>query len=537
MMLSGSTTRWTFRRLVDEQAERSPDRRFVEFDGRTVTFGDLRDRVTRAANALLELGAGPGSTVAMLTLNCEEWVDVWLAAAEIGALSTPVNAAFRGDYLVHQLRDSDARLVLVDALLLPLLEAVIDELPDLRVILVRDPSGAGSTPAAPGTVTMLPASVLAEGDAGQVRGGTALDWDDPACLFYTSGTTGPSKGVILTQHSLVSSAATCAAAYRYDERDLLYGAVPLFHLSGSLGVVLPPLLTGASAALDSGFHVHDVWDRVRALRATVYVAVGPMVMMLWSLPAGPEDAQLPLRLVVAAPIPAELHRPIEERYQVTIATGYGMTEVFPLAIHDVTTTSVPGAAGRANPEFEVALVDEDDVQVPVGAVGEIVCRPRSPHTMFEGYRGRPDATLEQLGNLWFHTGDLGRFDADGNLFFADRKKDAIRRRGENISSFEVEQSVLKHRAVAECAAIAVPSPLGEDDVKICVVIASEERVEPSELLAHCERELPRFAVPRYIEVFEALPKNAVGRVQKSILREQPLGPATWDREAQDELVG
>jgi crotonobetaine/carnitine-CoA ligase len=536
-MTDPQARRQTFRALLDERVSTAPDQRFITFDDRDVTFGQLRRRVTSAANALVDLGVQPGDTIAMLMLNCAEWVDVWLAATEIGALSTPVNAAFRGDFLVHQLRDSNAVLILVDAVLRPLLVEVAAEVPDLRVVLVRDPAG-GDVTAAVGGASVVSADALAAGDPERdVPGERALAWDAPACLFYTSGTTGPSKGVVLTQNSLVTSASTVVEAYGYTSDDVLYGAVPLFHMSGSLGVVLPPLLTGASGALDSAFHVHTCWDRVRDTGATVFVGVGPMVMMLWTLPAEERDHELGVRLIVAAPIPAELHRPIEERYGATIATGYGMTEAFPLAIHTVGRPSVPGSAGTPNPGFEVQIVDDDDMAVPTGVVGEIVCRPRSPHTMFEGYRGRPDATLAQLGNLWFHTGDLARLDADGNVFFSDRKKDAIRRRGENISSFEVEQSVLKHPAVLECAAHAVPSELGEDDVKICVVVSDDKTVTEPDLLEHCVATLPKFAVPRYIEIMAALPKNAVGRVQKMVLREHPVGPQTWDRDEADQLVG
>ena len=537
-MIRGADGKTTFRALIDENAAARPDKSFLAIDETSVTFGQLRGRVTSAANGLLALGVGPGDTVAMLTLNCVEWVDVWLAATQIGAISTPVNAAFRGDFLVHQLRDSGAKLILVDHALLPLLVDVAGDLPDLRVVLVRGGTEAiPDVPSALGAMSVHGASVLAEQPSDVVAGGRPLGWNEPACLFYTSGTTGPSKGVILTQQSLALSASSIAAAYAYDASDVLYGAVPLFHLSGSLGLVMPALLTGLSSVLDSGFHVSSCWDRVRAVGATVFVGVGPMVVMLFGLPPDPSDAALPLRLVVAAPIPAELHRAIEERYAVEIGTALGMTEAFPLALSSVGVPTVPGTSGRPNPNFEVVVVDDDDIPVPTGTVGEIVCRPLVPHAMFEGYRNRPEATLEQFRNLWFHTGDLGRFDGEGNLAFSDRKKDAIRRRGENISSFEVEQSILRHPSVAECAAHAVPSPLGEDDVKVCVVLVPGQELPAEDLYAYCAEHLPRFAVPRYIETMDALPKNAVGRVQKMVLRDRPIGAETWDRDAVSEVAG
>jgi carnitine-CoA ligase len=207
---------------------------------------------------------------------------------------------------------------------------------------------------------------------------------------------------------------------------------------------------------------------------------------------------------------------------------YGMTEAFPLAVWGVEDDAEPGSAGHTSPLFDVRIFDDDDAEVPEGQPGEIVCRPRARHVMFEGYHRNPAATAGQWRNGWFHTGDFGRIDATGNLFFVDRKKDAMRRRGENISSYEVEQSVQRHPAVAEVAAHAVPSPVGEDDVKICVIAG--EPVTPEELLQHCIERMPSFAVPRYIELVDDLPRNAVGRVLKYVLRERGVTPGTWDRE-------
>ncbi len=484
------------------------------------------------ANRLLELGVEPGDTIALFTPNCPEWVEVWLAATEIGAITTPVNVAFRDEFLAHQLRDSGAKLVLVESAFVPLLAAVTAQLPDLRLVVVRGAldEAAAQLEAAAG-VGVIASSTLYEGNETAIDGGRPIAWNEPAFVFYTSGTTGLSKGAVLTQNYLLASSHLIGTSYGYRHDDAIFGAVPLFHLSGTQGVLVPSLLNGITGTLDSGFHPGKCWDRVREIGATVFVGVGAMVLMLWDQPADPRDVELPLRLLVAAPIPAELHRAIEARYGLTIASAYGLTEIMPVSIQTVGETVPPGSAGKASPNLDVMIVGDDDEELAVGAVGEIVCRPRAAHVMFDGYRGRPDATVEQTRNLWFHTGDLGRFDDDGNLFYVDRKKDAMRRRGENISSVEVERTVLAHPAVAECAAHGVPSPLGEDDVKICVVLAPGAEAAPEDLLAFCVEHLPKFAVPRYIEVMDALPKNAVGRVQKMRLRERPLGPGTWDAEA------
>ena len=245
---------------------------------------------------------------------------------------------------------------------------------------------------------------------------------------------------------------------------------------------------------------------------------GAMVTMLWNLPPDERDRELPIRFLSAAPVPKELYGPIQERWGCRIVTCYGLSEAFPLTVAGVADDNPPGASGRPNPDFEVQVVDDEDRAVVPGATGEIVCRPRRPHVMFEGYDGRPEATLDQLGNLWFHTGDLGRMDEHGNLTYVDRKKDAMRRRGENISSFEVEQALLRVPAVAEVAAVGHPSDLGEDDVMVCVVATDGADFDVFAFMDFCCDRLPYFAVPRYVDVVDELPKNAVGRVLKHELR-------------------
>jgi carnitine-CoA ligase len=514
--------RLTIPELLDDRVGKSPDATALWLDDLPYTFADLATRSRTAAAALLGLGIRPGEAVALLLESCIELVDVWLAAAAAGVVSVPINIANRGDFLLHQLRDSRSVLVLVDATTAPALRSVAADLPDLRLVVTVGPVDQTGWPA---HVRVVPVDALATAPVSLAPGHP--DWNAPACVLYTSGTTGPSKGVVVTQHYLVTAARIVADAYGLTAADVTYGAVPLFHFSGMLGSVLAAVVAGSSAVVDRRFSVSATWDRVRRYGATGVIAVGSMILMLWNLPTS--DDEPTLRLLAGAPIPAELHRPIQQRYGCGIVTMYGMTEAFPLAVWTVADDAVPGSAGRCSRLFDVRIFDDDDAEVATGEPGEIVCRPRAPHVMFEGYLDNPAATLAQWRNGWFHTGDFGRIDAEGNVFFVDRKKDAMRRRGENISSYEVEQSVLKHPSVADVAAHAVPSEFGEDDVKICVIV--REPVAPQELLAHCVERMPRYAVPRYIEIMEDLPRNAVGRVLKYVLRERGVTAQTWDREA------
>jgi crotonobetaine/carnitine-CoA ligase len=520
--------RYTLPALLDERAAQTPDQPFLYVDDECLTYGELRRRSLLAASRLRGLGIGPGHAVAVLMENCPSYLDVLFGTTRLGALYVPVNTAFRGDFLAHQLRDSQTRVAVVDAELLPRLLEVAVQLPDLRAVLVR---GEYDGAAAPAGVDVLDVTSLLDGPLDPAVEDVAVSWNDICALFYTSGTTGPSKGAALTQHYLAMAGKAVADAWQLEPHETVYGAVPLFHFSGMLGTVMSALVTGSTAVLDRRFSVSTAWDRIRQYNACGLVGVGPMVMMLWNLPADPSDAELPIRFISAAPIPTEVWPQIEQRYGCKVVTMYGMTEAFPITVLGVGDDCAPGSAGVPTPSWDLRLVDDDDADVAPGGVGEIVVRPRLPHVMFEGYHNRPEATLAQLGNLWFHTGDLARRDDDGNLWFVDRKKDAVRRRGENISSFEVESVIVGHPDVEAVAMIGVPSPLGEEDVKVCVVRVAGAELTEERLLDHLVDRMPYFAVPRYVEFVEDLPRNATGRVLKYQLREQPLTAATWDREA------
>jgi crotonobetaine/carnitine-CoA ligase len=515
--------RWTLPGLLDRRAQERPDQPFLYVDDVPLTYGALQQRSLSAANRLRALGIGPGDAVAVLMENCPEYLDVLFGVTRLGGLYVPVNTAFRGDFLAHQLRDAGARVVVVDEALLPRVVEVAGELTGLRAVLVRGDVGAGL----PGVET-LPVQTLLDAPADPL--GVEVAWDHVCALFYTSGTTGPSKGAALTQHYLVSAGKAVADAWDLQPHETVYGAVPLFHFSGMLGAVLSALVTGSTAVLDRWFHVTTAWEQVRRYGASGFVGVGPMVMMLWALPPDPSDADLPIRFISAAPIPTDVWPQIEQRYGCKVVTMYGMTEAFPITVLGVHDDGAPGSAGLPTSAVDLRLVDDDDLVVAPGEVGEIVVRPRQSHVMFEGYHGRPEATLAQLRNLWFHTGDLARRDEAGSLWFVDRKKDAVRRRGENVSSYEVEAVITAHESVAAAAMVGVPSPLGEQDVKVFVV-RSDPALTAEELLDHAAERMPYFAVPRYVEFVDDLPRNATGRVLKYQLRERPLGDATWDRDA------
>jgi crotonobetaine/carnitine-CoA ligase len=513
--------------VLDVRAAEFADRTLMRIDGVDISFAQMRARSNAAANALLGLGVSAGDTVALFSGSTPEWVYFWLGAARIGAVSAAVNAANKGDYLRHALAVSSAKVVVTDTAerCARVLE-VAGELDTLQIVLADEPLAAGASgPAVSSTQTLL--AMASDANPPAELGFSAID---TAALFFTSGTTGPSKAVATSWHYLFTAAATVAASWEFAEGESIWSAMPLFHLS-AVATILAPMLVGGTTVLASTFRPTQVWDELRASGAVGFVGAGAMVSMLWNLPAAPRDSELGLRFISAAPIAGELYRAIEQRYACRVVTMYGLTEAFPVAVKAVGEEGVPGTSGRINDAFDVAVLDHGDTPV-VDAVGEIVCRGRSSEVMSQGYVEESGKRLRvRPHGEWFRTGDLGRIDAAGHLTYVDRVKDAIRRRGENVSSVEVESVVMAYPGVAEAAAVGVPSELGEEDILVVVRAAPTAELDPRGLLDFCADRMPYFCVPRYVRLVPELPRNVVGRVRKDLLRATGTGDDSWDRDA------
>ena len=508
--------RFTIPDVLDLRAEQIGDRTMMTIAGTPVTFAQMRDRSCAAANVLAHNGVSRGDTVALFTATCPEWVYFWLGAARIGAVTAAVNVANKDEFLLHALRLSSAKAVITDAERHPRLNEIVDRVETASTALVLGDS----------LTDALVRASNAPPDADPVGP------DELAALFFTSGTTGPSKAVATTWHYLFSAAAGVAAAWELEAGDVVWSAMPLFHLSAAPSVLVP-MLHGVTTVLSAAFRPSEVWDEVRSCGAAGFAGAGAMVSMLWNQPPDRRDSQLPLRFISAAPIPADMYRGIEQRYNAKIVTMYGMTEAFPIAFKSVSEDGVPGTSGQANAAYDVRIVDRSGRSLPSDTVGEIACRPKSPHVMSEGYvdAAAIDAALTVVPHEeWFRTGDLGSLDDDGNLTYVDRVKDSLRRRGENVSSVEVETTVMRHPAVLEAAAVAVPSDLGEDDILVVVTLRSDAHFDHAELMDFCSTRMPYFCVPRYLEVLDEIPKNVIGRVRKDLLRKRGLGDGAWDRE-------
>ena len=511
---------WVFSRIIEDRAERLGDKTFIHSDEGDITYGAVADRASRVAGALAGLGVAPGDRVATMLPAGTDYVAAWFGITWAGAVDVPVNNEYKGEFLRHLLADSEAEVMICQDRWLPRLAGL--DLPDLRHVVVV--GGSEDTPRG------LAVSPFEELLAGDPRPRVARTERDLLYIMYTSGTTGPSKGVMHGNRSALWNSGAWLDVLELDETDRAYSMFPLFHVTARSATVGSCLMAGGSVALRNGFSVTGFWDDVRASGATFFAYMGAVVHLLYAQDPSPLDRDHSIKRAFGAAAPPEIAPQFEERFGFPLLEVYGSTELG-LATAPQGDSRKRGTMGLTCPHLIIEVHDEADNQCPPGVGGEIVARPAVREGMFQAYWKRPEYTVEAFRNLWFHTGDGGYVDQDGYLIFTDRIKDSIRRRGENISSFEVERAVQSHPDVLECGAYAVPSELTEDEVMIAVVAREGAMIDPVSVFEHCVREIPRFAVPRYLRVMDALPKTPSQRIQKYKLRADGMTEDTVDREA------
>jgi carnitine-CoA ligase len=495
--------------LVAARAAEHGDRVFATFEGETCDYARLHERSGNVAAWLQRSGVRPGDRVAMLMTNSLEFLYVFLGIARAGAVSVPVNASSVGEGLHYPLAHSGARGIVADAALVPHLDA-IGPLPELAW---RRVTGELDEMLAPGTPEPVPAGPL-----------------DPMSIIYTSGTTGPPKGVVLAHASYLNTGRYFVKHYGLGSGDVLHTCLPLFHCNAQQCTVLPALVAGASVALNGRFSLSRFWSWVDGSGATITNLLGSMLALLAKREPDDVERRNRLRFMAAAPVPEALHRPLEERFGLRIVEGYGLTETGTMACKNPVADTRSGTIGIALDHNEVRVVDPSGEECAPGVTGEIVTRTRIPGAFMTGYFREPEKTAEAMRGGWFHTGDAGYRRADGYHVFVDRMKDTIRRRGENISSFLVEKAITAHPDVLDAAAVAVPSELSEDDVKVFVAVRPGATLEPADVVEWARGRLAEHEVPRYVEFRAEFPRTETGRIQKYALRGEGVG-AAWDREA------
>lgn len=471
------------------------------------------------ASAFAGLGVAKGDAVVLALENRREFVEAWFGLATLGALEVPVNPALVGGRLVHIFGHSQARLAVVEAEVAARLSAVRDQLPHLeRLIVVGDkPDGmAGAIP---------------WGHVPELRSGSRVEVDvsdgDTVAIMYTSGSTGSPKGAVLPHGQHHANGAQAVAAARIEPDDIIYVCLPLHHNMAQGYGIWPAVVAGATVQLAPRFERADFWRQVTRSGATVFPFVGGLLTLLLKQDEQEGEVANPLRVAYGVPVPAELHEQFEKRFGVEVIHGYGSTEAT-IPVWNVGADRVVGAAGKVIEGFELAIHDEDDEPLPVGEAGEICIRPRRPFTMFQGYYHEPERTVTAFRNLWFHSGDRGRLDADGNLWFLGRAGDVIRRLGEFVSAEEVELAAGSHPAVLLAAALGVPSELSEEEVMVAVVLKESGLLTAEELRGWLTDRLPAFAVPRFVEFVEELPTTPTGKVEKYKLRRRGVTADTDD---------
>lgn len=510
---------WVLSALLDDRAERDGDLPFVTAAQGDLTCGALRDRAQRVAGLLAELGVGPGDRVATMLDPSLDYLAAWFGSAWAGAVDVPVNTAYRGTFLEHVLRESEAEVLVVHGRWLDRLAQVT--VPHLRhVVVVGEPAGAVALPVTPFS------TALAHAPAPRVPRSEA----DLLYVLYTSGTTGPAKGVMHGNRSALWNARSWIDILALTPDDVAYSMFPLFHVTARSAVVSSSLWGGGRVVLRDGFSASGFWDDLRATGATWFAYMGAVIALLDKQPPSTADRDHRAWRAFGAAAPPAAAARFRDRFGVELLEVYGSTELGPASAPRPGRVK-PGTMGRPCAHLQVAIHDRGDRPCPTGVRGEIVCRPAVPAGLFAGYWRRPQATLGAFRNLWFHTGDGGYLDDEGHLVFTDRISDAMRRRGENISSFEVERAVAAHDDVLEAAAYAVPSALTEDEIMVAVVPRDGAELDPGALFAFCAATMPRFAVPRYLRVVAELPKTPSQRVQKYRLRAEGVTADAIDREA------
>lgn len=517
----------TLPQVLASVAQTQPDNPFILFREQTHSYADTELVSTQFAHGLRNWGVRLGSRVAAILDNSPEYIFTLFAVAKLGALNVPINTAARGQLLAYFLADCESTHVIVQ-------EEYVDVLLEawggtFKVPTLVLPSNGGK-----GNASGLPSwhDVLADGSS---RRESSLDVtlkpSDPWLILYTSGTTGPSKGSVCPHAQSLAIGRTQARRMDIGPTDRMYTFLPLFHGNALNYSTLTALWGGACIALETRFSASRFWSDVHRYKATQFNAMMIVTSVLEKLPVTPLEKDNPVRIAVMVPPPTN-RRELENRWRFSIISQYAMSEAHPITVLDVGQAyDKPRTSGRVAPNMEIRIVDENDVEVPRGTPGEVTIRPREPWTMLLQYYGKAEATTQAFRNLWFHTGDRAFLDEDGYLFFVDRVKDAIRRRGENISAYEIELILRGHADIVEVAAIPVPSELGEDEVAVYVVRRSPQLTERDVVEFAIDR-MAYFMVPRFVQFIEELPKTPSEKVQKFALRDMAKANLNelWDRE-------
>ncbi|MGE0802942.1 MAG: AMP-binding protein [Lautropia sp.] len=511
----------SIQQLLDAQLPARGNRPFLRFGERTLTFAEVDAAVRRLAAALQGLGIGPGDHVALILPNGIEFVVLWMACARLGALSVFVNPAYQGAMLEYVLDDSRPRALFVSSTGVQAFGAIPPAaMRHAEWVCVVDAAEGVHVPGSNRRVGWHDLLRCAEPAPPAVS--------DPGtrnCVIYTSGTTGPSKGAVLSNAALLAGSRTFVDLAELTEADVLFTPLPLFHGLASRQGVLGCLIAGAEVVIESRFSASGFWQQVTEANATVAQTMFNIPAMLKAQPPGAFERRHRLRFLYNA----GHDDAFEARFGAPLLESYGLVETG-ITIFSPFSRRRPGSCGRLHGDWEARIVDPQGNELADGETGELLLRPRRPHLFMTGYLGKPEATLQACRDFWFHTGDFLYRDPDGFFYFAGRQKERIRRRGENISAWEIERIVAEHPAIRLCAAMGYPAEVGDDDVRLVVSVSEGADLQPAQLAAWLQQRMPPFMVPRYYEILDSLPLTPTKKVRKNELIEQGFKGRVWDRE-------
>lgn len=504
------------------QALARPTKRFLWTPEETLTYGEADARVEAYAAGFQRSGVGSGDRVLLLMANSAAQVLVWLALDRLGAVDVPVNSALSSDLLARAVRTVRPVFIVVDADLAGDLAGALDgsEHSAIDTCVHGDVEVARRhLPAARALVELaVPGDGVERPEPDEL---------DPAVMLFTSGSTGVPKACVLSRRYVVRAGELHVKYLGLREDDVLFTPFPLFHIDAATLTVSAAIAAGATAALSKRFSASRFWDEVRASGATVFNFMGATANILWKRKPSEQDTHHAVRMAWGVPMPA-CEPDWQARFNFPLVEVYGLTDAGVPAYQDIHRPRVADSCGRVIDEYELRIADEAGAPVRTGDVGEILLRGREPGLLMTEYFEMSEATERAFRSGWFHTGDSARLDADGNLFFASRAKEVIRRRGENIAATDVEAAIDAHHDVQESAAVGVPSELSEDDIKVFVVRQPGSRLTPEDVHDHCASVLPKYMVPRYVEIVDALPKTPTEKIERARLAASPLDSATWD---------
>jgi crotonobetaine/carnitine-CoA ligase len=514
----------TAHQVLRKKAQEHGNRSFLYCEDQVFSYLDIDRESDKVAAGLQSLGIVKGDKIGIIMSNRPEFLFLWFGLCKLGAIEVPINTAHRGDLLTYMLDNADCRIVVVESPFMDRMGPVLKDLPKVEKLLLFVELGE--------TLPRLEKPTLDwrevfdnDGKFEEVE----VLWSDPVGIMFTSGTTGPSKGVVMPHNEGIHVAEICCEAVQYDEKDCLYTVLPLFHVNAQWASIMPALMCGGRVVLAERFSASRFWPDVKKYGCTTFNYIGSILPILLKAEPKPDDADNPLRVLFGAGLMPSLFQEIETRFGVTVIEGYGMSEVGMPLMNTLKERKI-GTCGKPRPNYFVKLVDDNGRELGPHVPGELLLRPLEPYCILLEYYKMPEKTVEAWRDLWFHTGDCLAMDEDGYFNFIDRKKDALRRRGENISSYEVEKVVNSHPAVLESAAVAAKSELGEDEVMICVALRQGKTVTPEALLEYCQERMAYFMIPRFVRFLERLPKTPTERIQKFQLREEGITSDAWDRE-------